>query len=52
VVRVADTLARLIAAVDHAIDENRVLQLIRLDLKIDKDGMITADDDNDDDGYT
>ena len=44
-VRVVDTLTRLITAVDSTIDEDivhRVLRLIRLDLKIDDHGKVTT----------
>lgn len=44
-VRVVDTLTRLITAVDQTIDEDivhRVLRLIRLDLKIDEHGKSTT----------
>lgn len=44
-VRVADTLARLITAVDPTIDEDRVhrvLRLIRVDLKINEHGKSTT----------
>ncbi len=44
-VRVVDTLTRLITAVDPTIDKDivhRVLRLIRLDLKIDEHGKGTT----------
>jgi len=45
VVRVVDTLTRLITAVDSTIDKDvlhRVLRLIRLDLKIDEHGKVAT----------